>query len=113
MSLFPERQLKTPEGVVEVPDVPAIPRHIENKTGIQVTRVQPGVQVTTDSSGQPVVKTDPKNKVKIEIPREEEILKALSKGSLSDSITWWAMAWWRAIKKALHFGWEIIRREKK
>ena len=47
-------------------------------------------------------------KIKITIPKPQADLENLSKGSVSDSITWFAAFWIRMIKKAIHFGWELI-----
>ncbi|MEK7061518.1 MAG: hypothetical protein AAB954_02555, partial [Patescibacteria group bacterium] len=47
-------------------------------------------------------------KIKITIPRQPVELEQLSKGSISDSITWFAAFWIRMIKKAIYYGYNIF-----
>ena len=95
-------------GVKEIPQAPEIPPHIE-KAGVQAVSPQTA-QVVTDDSGNIVVE-DPLEKtdtVVVSVPKSREELEALSKGPVENSITWYALAWLRAIKKALHFGWKLV-----
>jgi len=107
MVTAPEKEpQQMPEGVKDVVDVPEIPPDVE-RSGVSVTPTQFTAQVT-DDTGQPVIKPTPTKT--ITPPATKSRLGDLSKGSPTKSITWLAVFWLRAIKKALHFGWKIVRK---
>lgn len=103
MPIFPERE----KSVIETPEE-ASALTIERKEVVTPVPVIFRKQVKTDS-GKPLIETSPTSgKIKITIPKSQVELETLSKGSVSDSITWFAAFWIRMIKKAIHFGWELV-----
>jgi len=110
-SMEPERkdqqaQTQVQEGVVkEIPDVPEIPKHLEKVA--QPAQYQVTAKVT-DDSGKPMMTSPATQKVTITIPAAPTKLADWSKGSATNSLTWFAAFWLRLMKKALHFGWKIV-----
>ncbi len=103
MPIFPERE----KNVIETPEE-ASALTIERKEVVTPIPVSFSKQVKTDS-GKPLMEIPGQGgKIKITIPKSQVELETLSKGSVSDSITWFAAFWIRMIKKALHFGWELL-----
>lgn len=105
MPIFPERE-KIP--VQERPEE-ASPLTIERKEVVVPVPVQFQKQVA-DAKGQPLIQSPATRVVTITLPKDESHLLILAKGSVSDSITWFAAFWLRMIKKAIHFGWQLIRK---
>ncbi len=92
--------------VQEIPDTPEIPSHLE-QGGVAVTQTQFTAQVT-DDQGQPMIQAPSTSNIKIQIPADPQTLEGWSKGSITESITWYAVFWLRLIKKAVLKGWHII-----
>jgi len=101
-----EHVSSVPEGVTEIPDAPEIPSHIE-KAGVQNVPSQFTKQVT-DDNGKPMTQSPSTQQVTISIPATAQQLDDWTKGSPTESITWLAVFWLRLIKKAMHFGWNIL-----
>lgn len=103
MPIFPERE----KNVIETPEE-ASSLTIERKevaTPIPVTFQK---QVKSDS-GKPLIQVPGQGgKIKITIPKQPTELEQLSKGSISDSLTWFAAFWIRMIKKAIYYGYRIF-----
>lgn len=95
-----------PEGVQE--RVTEIPPEVERAGGQRVP-TQVTAQVT-DDKGQPLIQAPATQTVTVQIPASQSQLDDWSHGSPTSSLTWFATFWLRLIKKALHFGWKIIRR---
>ena len=89
-----------------VPETPEIPAHIE-KGGVSATPTQVTAQVV-DDTGQPLIKTPSNQTFTITLPADDTQLKKWSKGNIVDALTWFALFWLRAVKKATHFGWKVI-----
>jgi len=104
MSLFPEREVKP--YIEEVPEEIS-PLTIERKEVVQPVLTQFKKRVKTDD-GKSMIQTPSDKVISITIPGDQGQLTTLSKGSVSDSITWLAAYWLRMIKKAIHFGWKIF-----
>jgi len=103
--------VKIPENIETIPDEVEIPedlRKIEKKEEIQTTKTQFTAQVS-DDSGVPMTESPVTKVASIEIPESEEALKAFSEGNTEEARTWWGATFLRMIKKALHFGWNIIK----
>ena len=107
MSLFPEREPKVKP--VEERSEEISPLTIERKEVIQPTVTQFTKQVT-DDNGKPLIQTPDDREIKIELPASPEQLEKVSKGSISDSLTWFAAFWIRIFKKAVHFNWKIFQK---
>ena len=58
--------------------------------------------------GQPLIQTPPAQIITVAPPADDTTLTTWSKGSISSSLTWLGMFWIRVIKKALHFGWQVV-----
>ena len=112
MALFPEKEQQVTERADA--NAPEIPERIEKATGVVPvqTQLQPK-QIVKDDRGQPLIQTPQDQKVVIEVPASTEVLTDFAKGSTENSKTWFGAYWLRIIKKALHFGWQVItgRRE--
>jgi hypothetical protein len=107
MSLFPEREPKI-KPVEERPEEIS-PLTIERKEVIQPKVTQFTKQVT-DDNGKPLIQASQDKEIKIELPASPEQLEKVSKGSISDSLTWFADLWVRIFKKAVHFNWKIFEK---
>lgn len=105
MPIFPERE----KNVIETPEE-ASALTIERKEVVTPIPITFQKQVKTDS-GKPLIETSATlEKIKITIPRSPVELEQLSKGPISDSITWFAAFWIRMIKKAIYYGYNIFVR---
>lgn len=76
-------------------------------SGVKVVQKNFKSQVA-NNSGQPVIKTPPTQVISVTPPGDDATLLTQSKGDTSSSLTWLASFWLRVIKKALHFGWQIV-----
>lgn len=108
MAITPEREpsAKLPEGVTEIPHAPEIPPELERATGIQTTTTQQAVPQVTDDQGKPLIQASGGDQTVV--PASQTQLTTWSKGSSTDSLTWLATFWLRFIKKAIHFGWNVV-----
>ena len=108
----------TPEIKGQIPSeisIPEVPEQVEQVGEMaNVTPQQPPTTindqkakpVADDQTVQPVHQSSTKT---IKIPADDQAsLAALSKGSDTDSITWFANFWLRVIKRAWTAGWQII-----
>lgn len=105
MPLFPERE-KPP--VQESPEE-ASPLTIEHKEVVIPIPTQFKAQTKSDK-GQPLIQNSAVKSISITLPKNQLELIELSKGSISDSITWFGAFWLRMIKKAVHFGWQLFQK---
>jgi len=104
MPLFPEREKKP--GVEFRPEE-ATPLEIERKEVATPVPSQFIKQVKSDD-GQVLTQSQPSEAVTITLPADQTVLAESVKGSVDDSVTWFAAFWLRMIKKAIHFGWRIL-----
>ncbi|PIP57476.1 hypothetical protein COX03_02850 [Candidatus Woesebacteria bacterium CG22_combo_CG10-13_8_21_14_all_39_10] len=103
MPIFPERE----KNIIETPEE-ASPLTIERKEVVTPIPITFQKQVKTDS-GKPLIEVPGQGgRIKITIPKPQTELESLSKGSISDSITWFAAFWIRMIKKAIYYGYRIF-----
>src|SRR3989339_1303993 len=103
MPVFPERE----KNVIETPEE-ASALTIERKEVVTPVPIHFQKQVKSDS-GKPLLESfSTSEKIKITIPKSPVELEQLSKGSISDSITWFAAFWIRIIKKAIYYGYNIF-----
>ncbi len=103
MPIFPERE----KNVIETPEE-ASALTIERKEVVTPIPVIFQKQVKTDFGKLLIEVPGQGGKIKITIPRQPVELEQLSKGSISDSITWFAAFWIRMIKKAIYYGYNIF-----
>ncbi len=109
MAAAPEREPQVPappEGVVEHPT--EIPKEVEGAAH-GVKRVPTQAKPVSDPVGKPLIQTQSSQSVTIQIPTDQTQLDNWVKGSSDDSLTGFAMFWIRMIKKALHYGWRVVR----
>ena len=105
--MFPERETpRVPEGVEPIPE--ELPEHIERVEKGVSTRKASFAPKVTDDAGQVVTQSPTNTGVTIHLPTDKKTLEGWSKGSVTDSLTWLATFWLRAIKKAAHFGWKAV-----
>lgn len=104
MPIFPEREKPLP--VQERPEEIS-PLTIERKEVVTPVPTHFVSQVKSDQ-GKPLIQTPQTQAVTIQLPVHPAQLTTLSQGSVSDSPTWLGAYWLRMIKKALHFGWQIL-----
>lgn len=108
MAASPEIKKDLP--VTEIPqEISEIPASVENKTmpGVTPTPTHFKAQVN-DDSGKPMTQTSQTQAVTIQIPSDPAALAQTAKGSTDDSKTWWAAWFLRLIKRAMHFGWNVV-----
>jgi hypothetical protein len=101
------------------PEVPTVQEHIEEfPETIQQIQGAKVVQKTfkaqvKDDKGKPIIQTQPTQIITtVQPPADTQTLTQQSKGDTTSSTTWLAAFWLRIIKKALHFGWQILGGEK-
>jgi hypothetical protein len=85
----------------------ATPLVIERKEVVTPIPTQFKAQVN-DDSGKPLIQTPPLAVTTVAVPADSGKLAGLAKGSIDESLTWFARFWQRIIKKAIHFGWKIV-----
>lgn len=109
MAISPEKERpRVPEGVIERPETPEIPEDLKRETGIEV--VETAFKARVKDRGRDLIQTPATRQVTINIPADQGTLVSWAKGPVTSSLTWLANFWLMMIKKALHFGWKIIRR---
>ncbi len=111
-SMEPERKEPTPqipEGAQRREDEMPEPTSEPKEVGVQSVPSQVTVP-TVDNMGAQLIQTPATQSATITIPATQQQLDDWSKGSPSDSLTWFAFFWLRLIKKALHFGWRVLMR---
>jgi hypothetical protein len=105
MPAFVETE-KSLEGFEERPEEIS-PLTIERKEVITPVPTQ-FTQKVTSSTGQTMIQTPQGQAITITLPDEQTTLTDKAKGSSDDSVTWFARFWLRIIKKAVHFGWNVL-----
>jgi len=83
------------------------PETIQQIQGVKVVQKNFKAQVS-DGKGTPLIQTPPTQVITVTPPGDSVTLTGWSKGSVSSSLTWLGAFWLRVIKKALHFGWQVI-----
>jgi len=86
----------------------ASPLVIERKEVVTPTPTQFKGQVT-DDNGRPLIQTPPSSVISVSPPVDDATLMSYSKGKTDDSLTWFGVFWRRIVKKAVHFGWKVVR----
>lgn len=84
------------------------PETIQKITGAKVVQKNFKAQVSNDK-GQPLIQTPPAQVITVTPPAGSTTLTNWSKGSITSSLTWLGAFWIRVIKKAIHFGWQVIQ----
>lgn len=103
MVLFPEREkTPVPEGVTVRPDAPS---PLVERTGAVIRPSQPTPITPPDQN---VTGTTAQAAPTLQTPADTTTLTGWSKGSITNSLTWFALFWLRMIKKAIHFGWKVV-----
>lgn len=95
--------------VKERPTDMEIPPEIEKGGMAQQTPSQFKAQVA-DDSGKPLIKSPQSSSVTIQIPASQQKLDDWAKGDPDNALTWFAVFWVRLIKKAMHFGWRMVKK---
>ncbi len=110
MVLDAEReQIQGEDLVKERPTDVEIPPELERGGIVQRVQSQFKSQVT-DDKGNPLIQTPQTQTVTIQIPASQQQLEDWAKGNPDNALTWFAVFWIRLIKKALHFGWRMIKK---
>lgn len=91
------------------PEDVSIPSEVEKKEKVSSRQSQFKAQVY-DDSGKPLIATPQTKTVTVQLPADQKTLATLSKGKVSESISWLATFWLRMVKKAAHFGWRVLKR---
>ena len=110
MTGMPERielQPQIPEPIK--PPEPEVPPEVEKVPGITPPPAQQQVVTTaqTQQSVQPQDQAQPQ--ATVQVTKSDEELVKMSKGKVEESSTWLGVFLIRMIKKALDFGWQIVR----
>ena len=98
--------LKPEIGIQEVPSEFIVPETLA-QSDLKVVQKHFTAQVHGDN-GALLIQTPPTQVISVEPPSSVTVLTQQSKGSTTSSLTWLAMFWLRIIKKATHFGWQIV-----
>jgi len=96
---------RVPEVITHHPEEVEIPPSIA-ETGLSAVEREFKTQVR-DSKGQQLLISPATQNISIQLPYDKTTLAGFLKGSVSDSLTWFATFWLRMIKKAMHFGWRV------
>lgn len=100
-----EREARPNLEVKAVPDEIELPEHLK-KGGIEA--VETAYKATVKDGGQLLTQTPQTQQVTITLPADPKTLQKKSKGPITDAATWLAAFWYRAFKKAVHFGWHVV-----
>jgi hypothetical protein len=77
-------------------------------SGVKVVQKNFKAQVN-DDKGKPLIQTPPAQIITtVQPPADVTTLTQQAKGDTTSAVTWLAAFWLRIIKKAMHFGWEIV-----
>lgn len=98
---------------IERPEMPQVREHLdefpETIQQIQGAKVEKTFKSQVrDDKGIPIIQTPPAQVITVQPPSSQLILTQQAKGSTTSSFTWLAAFWLRIIKKALHFGWQVV-----
>ena len=104
-----EPQPQVPEGIEQREEEMPEPTPELQEMGVRKVPGQVTAQVVDDTGAQ-LIQAPATQVVTITIPASAQQLDDWSKGSPSESLTWFAFFWLRLIKKAIHFGWRIVTR---
>lgn len=107
MPISPERTPSVP--IKERPEEIELTPELE-EAGVRV--VETDFKARVKDKGRDLIQTPQTGVVKIELPADQGKLTSWSKGKITDSLTWFALFWLRAIKKAVHFGWKVVLRDR-
>lgn len=94
------------EGVEKIPESPEFPEELIKDTGIR--KVETAVGANLKDGKRDLVISPETQEETIVIPKIQEELKTLSKGSKDESSTWFGASWLRAIKIAIFKGIRMI-----
>ena len=106
--------MPTPETIQEVPQIKEVNTEAEMPASEELTSIgsQPVIKNFTvqikDDKGQSVIQTPPTQVITVQPPYDPTTLTKQSKGSITSSLTWLSAFWIRVIKKALHYGWQVV-----
>ncbi|MBX4205942.1 hypothetical protein KW795_01985 [Candidatus Microgenomates bacterium] len=108
--MFQERDQKSnvPEGVNVIdPESKVIPEGLAEEAGIR--QVETAVKANIKNGGVQVMQTPQNQTVSITIPSDPQTLQTqFKKGNIVDAATWLAAFWIRAMKIAMHLGWQVL-----
>ena len=105
MPISPEKEPRTP--VVERAEEFELLPELE-ETGIEA--VETAVKARVKDKGKHLIETPATKKITIELPAKKSQVETWAKGKPVNSLTWLGVFWKRMIKKAIHFGWKIVRK---
>src|SRR3990167_4264879 len=106
MAATPEIPRPEPQ-VQEVKEAEFIVPETLKQSGVKVVQKNFTAQVK-DDHGQPIIQTPPTQVISVQPPADTTTLTTWSKGNITSSLTWLGAFWLRVLKKADHFGWQII-----
>lgn len=103
--MFKERDRETTPFVERAEEI-KLPETLRKETGAVPRPEHFTAQV--EKRGQKLIQTPQTKTITIQLPADQTKLTAWAKGPIASSLTWLARFWLRIIKKAKHFGWQII-----
>jgi hypothetical protein len=102
----------------EVEQKPRVTEILEEMTPIEKTELGEADKIVStpadsgnqavNASVQPQVQPPANPAPSVQIPADPATLATASQGSADDALTWFATFWIRMVKKATHFGWNIL-----
>jgi len=106
MATTPEIPRPEPQ-IQEIKEAEFIVPEILSQSGVKVVQKNFTAQVNGDK-GQPLIQTPPTQVITVQPPADDTTITSWSKGSTTSSLSWLGMFWIRVIKKAVHFGWQVV-----
>lgn len=107
MAATPET-LKPEAQIQERAEEFVVPETLQQSTGIQGKPKNFTAQVKNDK-GQPIIQTPPTKVITVSPPAAGPVLVKWGKGPINLSLSWLGLFWVRILKKAAHFGWQVVR----
>lgn len=110
MTSTPERIESQPQASEQIkPPEPEVPVEVERVPGITPPPTQQVVTTTQTQPLQAQPQDQTQSQVVVQVSKTDEELEKMSKGNSEESSTWLGVFLMRMVKKAIHFGWQIIR----
>jgi hypothetical protein len=106
MALFKEREQEQAESVERIPESPEFPEKLVKEAGIET--VETAAPANLKDGKRDLVISPETQAQTIVIPKSQEELATLAKGSKEESSTWFGASWLRALKMAIFRGIKII-----
>ncbi len=106
---MPTPEIPTGEPRITEPKEEFIVDETLKGSGFKAVQKNFTAQVKNDK-GVPLIQTPPTQVITVAPPAPRTTLISWAKGPITSSLTWLAAFWLRVLKKAFHFGWQVVGR---